>query len=119
MSFFTWLSSAIGHRPSAIGSGLRKPKAGSRRPSRFRPQLEALEERWLPSTTYIVNTLNPSGAGSLANAVALANGNPGSTILAYGKEVPEKPGAAVMVSGQIVARMTPEEFKATPKAGKP
>ena len=53
-----------------------------------------------------------------ANTKALG-GNPGSTILAYGKEVPEKPGAAVMVSGQIVARMTPEEFKATPKAGKP
>jgi hypothetical protein len=52
MSFFSWLASAIGNRQSAIGHGLRKPKAGSRKPPRFRPQLEALEDRMLPSTYY-------------------------------------------------------------------
>src|SRR6516165_9734663 len=49
MSFFSWLSLVIGNRRSAMGSGLRKPKAGSRKPPRFRPQLEALEDRLVPS----------------------------------------------------------------------
>jgi len=39
MSFLSWLSSAIGNRRSAIGSGLRKPKATSRKPPRFPVQL--------------------------------------------------------------------------------
>src|SRR5215831_19390314 len=46
MSFFSWLASAIGNRRSAIGSDLRKPKPCKR----FRPQLEALEDRTLLST---------------------------------------------------------------------
>src|SRR5262249_33417705 len=49
MKLFSWLSAAIGNRQSAIGRGLRKPKAGSRKPLRFRPQLEVLEARDLPS----------------------------------------------------------------------
>jgi hypothetical protein len=44
MSFLSWVASASGKRRSAIGSGLRKPKGGSRKPPRFRPQLEALED---------------------------------------------------------------------------
>src|SRR5262249_20680416 len=52
MSFFSWLSAAIGNRQSAIGTGLRKPNAGSRKPLRLRPQLEALEDRCMPSTYY-------------------------------------------------------------------
>src|SRR5262249_18348994 len=49
MSFISWLAAAIGKRQSAIGSGLRKPKAGSRKPPRYRPQFEVLEGRDLPS----------------------------------------------------------------------
>src|SRR5260370_31425939 len=72
MSFFSWLPSAIGNRQSAIGSGLRKPKAGSRKPPRFRPQLEALEDRCLPSTLTVSNNLD-GPAGSLRAEIAAAN----------------------------------------------
>jgi hypothetical protein len=78
MSFFSWLASATGNRQSAIGSGLRKPRAGSRKPPRFRPQLEALEDRWMPSTLS-VTTYADSGPGSLRAEIAAANS--GDTIV--------------------------------------
>src|SRR6516164_6571137 len=77
MSFFSWLASAIGNRRSAIGSGLRKPKAGSRKPSSFRPQLEALEDRMLPSTYYaatasqLIADINAANKGGGSNSVVL------------------------------------------------
>ena len=40
----------------------------------FRPQLEALENRWLLSTLTVLNTLD-SGAGSLRAEIAVANSN--------------------------------------------
>jgi hypothetical protein len=46
---------------------------------RFRPRLEALEDRALPSA-YLVTNTNATGAGSLQAAVTTANTNPGSTI---------------------------------------
>jgi len=79
MSFFSWLASAIGNRQSAIGSGLRrKPKAGSRKPPRFRPRLEVLEGRDVPSTLTVMNNLD-SGPGSLRADIAAANS--GDTIV--------------------------------------
>jgi predicted outer membrane repeat protein len=78
MSFFSWLASAVGNRQSAIRSGLRKPKAGSRKPPRFRPRLEALEDRWLPSTLTVLNNLD-SGVGSLRADIAAAKS--GDTIV--------------------------------------
>jgi len=74
MSFFSWLASAIGKRRSDNGSGSRKPKAGSRKPLRFRPQLEALEDRWLPSTL-TVTSLKDSGPHSLRAEIAAAQPN--------------------------------------------
>jgi hypothetical protein len=75
MWFPSWLrncKSAIGYRPSAIGMCLRKPNTGSRVPPRFRPSLEALEHRWVPSTLTVLNTLD-SGAGSLRAEIAAAH----------------------------------------------
>jgi hypothetical protein len=43
-----------------------------RQRSGFRPQLEALEGRWVPSTVTVTN-INDSGAGSLRAAIAAAN----------------------------------------------
>jgi hypothetical protein len=78
MSFLSWLASAISNRQSAIGNGFRKPNAGSRKPLRFRPQLEALEDRYLPSTLTVINNLD-SGSGSLRADIAAANS--GDTIV--------------------------------------
>jgi predicted outer membrane repeat protein len=68
MSFFSWLRK----RPSARSG--RRWNGFQNRPTapRFRPQLEALEERWLPSTWTVIN-LNNAGSGSLPWAVAQAN----------------------------------------------
>jgi hypothetical protein len=47
------------------------------RPPLFRPRLESLEGRWLPSTFMVVNTDN-AGAGSLRQAILDANATPGA-----------------------------------------
>ena len=46
-------------------------------PPLFRPRLESLEGRWLPSTFVVVNTDN-AGAGSLRQAILDANATPGT-----------------------------------------
>ncbi len=70
MSFFSWLrngndSAAVkrpgGHRPA-------------RKPAAFRPRLEALEGRDVPSTLTVLNNLD-SGKGSLRDAIVHANKN--------------------------------------------
>ena len=96
MSFFSWLAAAIGDRRSAIGSGLRKPKAGSRKPPRFRPQLEVLEDRWMPSTLTVTNNLDNGSVGSLryeigqakkGDTIVFAPSLNGQTILLGGSEI--------------------------------
>src|SRR5215831_9156893 len=73
MSFFSWLASAIGNRRSAIGSDLRKPKPCKR----FRPQLEALEDRTLLSTysaataSDLIADINAANKAGGANTIAL------------------------------------------------
>jgi hypothetical protein len=48
---------------------------------------------------------------------ARAPGGASNTVLAYDKDVPEKGGVVVMLSG-TPGNMTAEEFKKAPKAGK-
>ncbi|HZZ79267.1 MAG TPA: choice-of-anchor Q domain-containing protein [Gemmataceae bacterium] len=69
MSVLKWLSSRL---------FAHQPRSRVRRDSSFRPGLEALEDRSLPSTLTVTNT-SDSGAGSLRNAVT--NAAPGSTIV--------------------------------------
>ena len=67
MAFFSWLRNRTSTRtPRRDGFQIR-PTA-----SRFRPRLEALEGRWLPSTLTVMNNLD-TGAGSLRAAIAAAN----------------------------------------------
>lgn len=68
MLFSSWLRN---WKRSAFFSQHRSTFA-SRQRTGFRPQLEALEGRWVPSTLTVTNT-NDSGAGSLRAAVAAAN----------------------------------------------
>jgi hypothetical protein len=53
----------------------KSPSPNRRRPARFRPIVEVLEDRAVPSV-YHVTTSADSGAGSLRAAIAQANGNP-------------------------------------------
>jgi hypothetical protein len=47
------------------------------RPPHFRPRLESLEGRWLPST-FVVTTTNDAGAGSFRQAILDADATPGA-----------------------------------------
>ena len=59
------------------GTTWRRPAVG-RRPLGFRPGLEPLESRTVPST--LVTNLNDSGPGSLRAAVAAADATSGAVI---------------------------------------
>src|SRR5262245_6968554 len=63
----------------------------------FRPRVERLEDRDVPST-FTVSNLNDSGTGSLRSAVALANahGSPDAIAFKVGME-----GAIVLTGGEI------------------
>jgi hypothetical protein len=61
-----WLSTWLKQRPSKRSVSSRRPRA------RFLPRLEALEDRWLPSTLMVTNA-NDSGNGSLRGQIAAAS----------------------------------------------
>jgi hypothetical protein len=66
-----WFSSWLANRnPSQAGTCGRAPGALRKRPI-FRPRLETLEDRWLP-TTWTVMTTADSGPGSLRADIAVA-----------------------------------------------
>src|SRR5439155_26805129 len=67
MSFTRWLSNPLGLSPRSVS----RKKTPAARPT-FRPTLEALEDRWVPSTLTVLNNLD-SGAGSLRAEIAAAH----------------------------------------------
>src|SRR5262249_4706187 len=72
MPLFSWLHKSMNGRS-------RTPRTSARKPTpRFRPQLEGLEDRWMPSTFTVLNNLD-SGAGSLRADIAKAHS--GDTIV--------------------------------------
>jgi hypothetical protein len=84
MSFFSWLRNRVAlqsHRPRAQ----HRTATGS-----FRPRLEALEDRTVPSTLRVTSTLD-SGKGSLRDAVAHASNNGRDSIVfdhsVYGRTI--------------------------------
>ena len=72
MSFFSWLRNRTSTR-APHGARHKGPMA-----PRFRPRLEALEDRWLPSTLTVMNNQD-SGVGSLRADIAAAQS--GDTIV--------------------------------------
>src|SRR5262249_2669070 len=80
-------------------SGLRKRKTagiGQRAP-RYRPRLDVLEDRTLPSTFTVLN-LADSGAGSLRQAVLDPNANPRADAIDF---APGLRGTIALTSGEL------------------
>jgi hypothetical protein len=71
-----------------------EPRA-CRRPGSFRPRLDILEDRTLPSTFTVTNLLD-TGAGSLRAAVAAANANPGADDINFATT-----GTIALTSGEL------------------
>src|SRR5262249_3019659 len=74
-----------------------KPHAGR---GQYRPWLEALEDRALPSTIPVTNNLD-SGPGSLRQAVIDANTNPGADTIVFVKGVS---GTVKLTSGELLIK---------------
>ena len=93
MSFTRWLSNHLGLSPRPASR--RKTHAARRT---VRPTLEALEDRWMPSTLTVLNNLD-SGAGSLRTEIAVAHN--GDTIVF----APSLVGQTItLTSGQLLIR---------------
>lgn len=71
------------------------PPKGRRRPGSFRPRLDILEDRSLPSTFTVTNLLD-SGPGSLRAAVVAANANPGADAINFATT-----GTIALTSGEL------------------
>jgi hypothetical protein len=76
-------------------SPARKTRSGR---GRYRPLLEVLEERALPSSYHVKNT-NESGPDSLRAEIALANANPGPDTIVFDKGVG---GTIKLTSGELL-----------------
>jgi hypothetical protein len=118
MSFFSWLRSRTSVR-SPRGRAQHRPAA-----PRFRPRLEALEDRWLPSMLTVTNNLDDGSAGSLRADIAAANSGDtiqfapslsGQTIRLLNSELvikknltiqgPSAPNTPVTISGGLLTRI--------------
>src|SRR5579859_1684230 len=68
MQLFSWLHKWMSGRPYT------RPTPARKRTPRFRPQLEALEDRWMPSTLTVTSPKD-HGRGTLRAEIAAAQTN--------------------------------------------
>src|SRR4051794_40268799 len=76
----------------------RKFSSSPRRGGTVRPQLEALEDRTVPST-FTVQNLADSGPGSLRQAILDANANPGADVIRFGPRA--RDGTLTLTGGEL------------------
>jgi hypothetical protein len=76
----------------------RTPSPAPRKRPTFRPRLEALEGRFVPSTTWIVNTTADSGPGSLRQAIL--NAAPGGDTIDFAPS--SSPQTINLSSGELL-----------------
>src|SRR6516162_9517076 len=94
MSFTSWLRNLRSVLAPGPLEG-RPRRQRSLRATTYRPGLEVLEDRCLPSTFTVTNLLD-TGAGSLRAAVAAANANPGADDIAF-----TVTGSIALTSGEL------------------
>ncbi|HKB42609.1 MAG TPA: hypothetical protein VKD72_39640, partial [Gemmataceae bacterium] len=61
----------------------RPPRTIRKAPARFRPRVEGLEERVTPSMFTVTSLADDGSAGTLRQAINLANANPGSDTINF------------------------------------
>src|SRR5947209_9915502 len=109
MGFSSWLRNLQSAWPLGRNGGRGRPARRCRPATSYRPRLEALEDRWLPSTLTVLNTAD-SGAGSLRAEIAAAN--PGDTIV-FAKSVHTITLASELVINKNLDIEGPGEAKLT------
>lgn len=84
-------------RTCAGGPEARKAVRPAQRRCAFRPRLELLEDRTVPSTFTVLN-LADSGAGSLRAAIEAAEADPGADVIDFANSVQ---GTIVLTGGEL------------------
>ena len=83
----------------------------------MRPNLMALEDRWLLATLMVTN-INASGSGSLAAAIATANGNSQTNTIKFQGTIWNTPQTITLTGTQLeLSDTTGTETITGPKAG--
>jgi fibronectin-binding autotransporter adhesin len=77
----------------------RTPRTVRKAPARFRPRVEALEDRVTPTTYTVTSLAGDNSAGSLRQAIALANAQPGKDTITFASGLAG--GAIDLSTGQL------------------